>query len=705
MQLCCLYAIMLILNQLKANTMNKQIINRILTYGTIPLFFVLLSAQEIEEKELSPITTKAKKESEQNHQYANTNTFNAQSIQEHQATDLRNVFITDSSISVGGANTTSQKVYIRGLEDRLFNVSLDSASQFGNIFHHQGNILIDPMMLKNIKISKGISDFSLGFGGLAGSISINTKDAKDFLRPNQKFGAILGASGYTNQGYRANITSYFALDKTDGLLYLNQTNILGFYDGNGDKVTGSNSDNKSILLKLNQQIAQNDKISFSYSYLNENSNAPFATNLSSKNLALYSHKNQNHTASLSYEHKGLDSAPSIKSNLFFNQRALNLTPLESAGSSENSEASAKDIAFSNFGYNLGLKHNFEGIFSALEYGLNYQGMFVEDSLAKISAINRAKESANVYGGFLKGEFLFLENLIFNTQARYDMFDYFDKNAQNHLTHGPSASISLTYFPIDSLSLRAAYGYITSGALPGDATLLSDSNATIDKNLKAQSAQNLEFDIDYGLKHWCFRLALYYSILHNFINSYASDGHDHSQADHTHTAIRKNMQDNILIPGYEGGIGFNYGEFDSYVSIAQSFPTYKGYLLQDTYELGAVSGITYNLALSYYFKKIFLKISWVSQFVQKLDYTGYDIYNDEVGEISKDGYSVHNLYISWNGHKRWRFGLSINNIFNTFYIAQTSPFKSEAMENLANSSLKMAMANPGIDVRFELSYKF
>ena len=68
--------------------------------------------------------------------------------------------------------------------------------------------------------------------------------------------------------------------------------------------------------------------------------------------------------------------------------------------------------------------------------------------------------------------------------------------------------------------------------------------------------------------------------------------------------------------------------------------------------------------------------------------------------------MHNLYINWEplGEKRLSLRLSVNNIFNTFYIAQTSPFKNEAMESL-DSRVRGAMPNPGIDVRFEVGYQF
>lgn len=665
-----------------------------------------------EQKTLDPIYAQASRESARDHEYANTTTIDAKSLQSRQATSLRDVFALDSSVSVGGATTTAQKVYIRGLEDRLYSVNIDNASQYGNLFHHQGNITIDPMMIKDISVQKGTPDAYMGAGALAGSMSIRTKDARDFLRDGQKYGALVGLGGYSNQGFKTHLAGFFALKNTDALLWANWTNILGFSAGDGQWVQGSANNNKSLLFKLNQRLSERNTLTLSYNGLNETSTAPFATNLAERNVTLFAHTNYNHTATLGFTRQADSAKPSstqVRTNLYFNQRSLYLKPLSQAGANDHHEVGEKNIAFSNVGYNLALSNQFSVL--DLEYGLNYQGVFVADTAAPKDAINRAKESGHIYGGFIKTSYMPSEHWVLGVQSRYDVFNYFDKNNQTHLTQGFSPAASITYLPTSTLSLRASYAYLTRGAMPGDATLLGDKDVLIHKNLRPESIQNIELNADYSGSIFCARVAGYYSRLGDFINSYA---HDHDHSDHIHTpgephshgGLRQNMHAPIEVFGYEGGVGADYKGFSSYASIAQSFPTYKGYLLQDTYELGAVSGIIYNLSLQYEFPRYHLRFAWLSQFTQRVKYKGYDIYNDQTGFIDKAGYSVHNLYINWEplGEKRLSLRLSVNNIFNTFYIAQTSPFKNEAMESL-DSSVRRAMPNPGIDARFEVGYQF
>ena len=373
-------------------------------------------------------------------------------------------------------------------------------------------------------------------------MNIRTKDARDFLREGQKFGALVGLGGYSNQGYRANLAGFFALKNTDALLWANWSNILGFHagrgnGGNGEWVAGSANNNKSLLFKLNQQLSEQDSISLSYNGLNETSTAPFATNLAERNVTLFAHTNYNHTATLGYTHKADPSNPSstqVRTNLYFNQRSIYLKPLtqeaDNSHTNDHEEVSSKNIAFNNVGYNLSLSNQFS-VFD-IEYGLNYQGVFVADTAAPKDPINRAKESGHIYGGFVKSTYTPSEHFVLAAQSRYDVFNYFDKNNQTHLTQGFSPAASITYIPISSLSFRAGYAYLTRGAMPGDATLLGDSDVLIHKNLRPESIQNVELNADYSGSIFCARLAGYYSRLGNFINSYAHD-HDHHDHDHAH----------------------------------------------------------------------------------------------------------------------------------------------------------------------------
>ena len=662
---------------------------------------------------------------------ANIAKTSAQDIQSRQASTLSEVFAKDASISVGGASRATQKLYIRGLEDRLYSVNIDGASQFGSMFHHQGNVTIDPMMIKNITISKGVGRLDTSAGALAGSVEVQTKDARDLLRRDasgaliEKFGGAISGSGFSNVG---SVALFGASEKTDALAYVAREKTFYFRDGNGARVRGSEDAQNSWLLKLNHAINSKNKLSLSYSGVLGNSVAPFMANLASSDFSLYNFRTQNHSAALSHTYKpeGSSIAPSITSKFYFNNRDLALSRIGLAGIGDDEEARNMDIRLLNYGYMLSLDHHFHGILDSIKYGLNYQGSFITDRLAIPEGAHRNQESGNVYGAFVGATLSFLDSIALQAQSRYDVFTYFDRQGQSHLTQGFSPSLALQYIPIDELSFRLAYGMSTAGAMPSDASLLGNHEASISQNLKAQTSHNFEINMDFdknsdfGEVHsqrFYAHASGYAMMINDFINSFYAGaniehGHEeHGHEGHMHSLNKQNLAEMLLIPGFELKAGYELANAYAYkidinASIAQSFPMYRGYLLQDTYELGAVAGTQYNLGLSYNILRYGIKLSWLSNFTQRIAYEGYDIYNDERVRVDKGGYSVHNLYVNWTPKSARGLGvnLAITNIFNTFYISQTSPFKVHAFAS-GNNALRNAMPNPGINAKLELSYQF
>lgn len=82
-------------------------------------------------------------------------TITADDLDKRQAQDLNDIFRGDAEVSVGGSSGISQKIYVRGLEDTMLNISVDGAEQSGSLFHHQGRLSIEPELLKQVDVSAG----------------------------------------------------------------------------------------------------------------------------------------------------------------------------------------------------------------------------------------------------------------------------------------------------------------------------------------------------------------------------------------------------------------------------------------------------------------------------------------------------------------------------------------------------------------------
>ncbi|BEG57454.1 hypothetical protein NHP21005_11420 [Helicobacter sp. NHP21005] len=65
------------------------------------------------------------------------------------------------------------------------------------------------------------------------------------------------------------------------------------------------------------------------------------------------------------------------------------------------------------------------------------------------------------GGYVQANYNFLKNLIVGAGTRYDICLLKDKDGDNHMTSGFSPSATVLYNPIEALSLKLSYAYVTS----------------------------------------------------------------------------------------------------------------------------------------------------------------------------------------------------------------------------------------------------
>ncbi|PAF47772.1 hypothetical protein BKH46_02735 [Helicobacter sp. 12S02634-8] len=693
-----------------------------------------LYAQDTQDYTLDKVTATGERE----FQYNNKDYIGEKDLTQRQANQMSDVFATQPDVSVGGGGVMAQKIYVRGIEDRLLRVTIDGAAQNGNAFHHQGNTIIDPGMLKEVVITKGAANASAGPGALAGAISMTTKDASDLLAKGQNFGAYVASSFYTNFGVRENASVYGRGKHFDMLAYYTYQNIFYYREGDKtfknlfhpkpeDKVIGSPSEQNNVLLKANAYIDEKNKISFTYNLTHDDATRPFRANVTNAigegdngekfNFAqeLFHHIDSNNNLVLAYEHQGGENfgSPKVKLDAYGSIRNIHLTPKQAFSADQKKTdqegTTTRNIFLNNSGVDLKLSHPITPNYSnTLDYGFNYQNMTVMDKIKENPGAGRGQENSNIIGAYVQANYSFLKSLTIGAGTRYDVYTYLDKSSQNHTTQGFSPSIAILYNPLDALDFKLSYAYVTRGALPGDA-LLIDSDVMIDKHLKSEKGQNVEFDIDYTQEYFSLRGAVFYQVIGDFINSYGHGSSTDSDGTTRTGDMRLNLKDKINIYGYELGASFNYENFVATLGFARSYPTAKGYLIADTYELGATTGFNYTLRLQYTFPSIGLDISWLSRFVQDLDYTGYDIYNENYSHIHKPGYGVHNIYLNWTPThlKGLTFSVVLNNIFNKSYVDQTSPIKVEADGEASEevNQVRKALAQPGFDGRFEISYRF
>ncbi|SDX85897.1 TonB-dependent receptor domain-containing protein [Citreimonas salinaria] len=194
--------------------------------------------------------------------------------------DLSELFVAEPTIAVGSSIPMSQKVYVNGIEENNLAISIDGARQNNKIFHHNTTTLIDPALLKAVRIDPGVAPADAGPGALGGALAYETKDAADLLAPGDTFGGRYKFEYDSNGDVRSNSVSLYG---TGG-----RVEYLGFLkyatgdlreDGDGETIVGSGTDVLSGLGKMAYQTATGSRFELSYERVTDDEARPYRANI------------------------------------------------------------------------------------------------------------------------------------------------------------------------------------------------------------------------------------------------------------------------------------------------------------------------------------------------------------------------------------------------------------------------------------------
>lgn len=190
----------------------------------------------------------------------------AEKISVRQAGLLRDVLRDVPGITVGGTNGFHQKVFMRGVSEFGVNIKVDGARQMGDTFHHNGNLLLDPDLIKRVDVSVGGNSVSDGAGSLGGAIKFKTVDASDLLTRGKNFGAKV-KTGYNsnNRAWSNSLYVYGRLDNSlDLLTYYNHKDYnIGKTGGSYKQPVGGKGKDDNYLFKASWRPNTNHKFTAS----------------------------------------------------------------------------------------------------------------------------------------------------------------------------------------------------------------------------------------------------------------------------------------------------------------------------------------------------------------------------------------------------------------------------------------------------------
>lgn len=194
------------------------------------------------------------------------NEISEEEIEERNAATVADVFKGETSITASGGAPIAQKVFVNGVEESLLSVTIDGARQNKSAFHHAGNVLIDPALLKSVEVSAGLAPADAGPNALAGSIAYTTKDARDLLEEGDNFGGLYSLSGGTNgTGYRSSLSLFGREKNFEFLLHGTVASGDDYEDGDGNTIMGTEIETTDYVAKFAYASDAGKRLSFSAS--------------------------------------------------------------------------------------------------------------------------------------------------------------------------------------------------------------------------------------------------------------------------------------------------------------------------------------------------------------------------------------------------------------------------------------------------------
>ena len=611
-------------------------------------------------------------------------------IETKQADHLSDLLRDLPGVDVGGTHSINNRINIRGLQDENLDITLDGAKvQNANMFHHIGNLLINPDILKKADIQVGTN--SVVSGSLGGSVAFETKDGKDMLDAGKDFGARISSTYNSNDSIGGSITGYGKVSQnTDFLVYHNYLNKNDWKDGAGLETFGSDGEVQNTLVKLGHNLSDTQRVSISYDTLtDEGDYSPrpdFGRAYNEARTGLYTYPTEYNRETITLKHElNLGDKLVLNSTVYTNENELEryeklngTTPVRPGATQGllNGKVSTEGLTTKA---QSRLKTG--DILNTFTYGGLYdtQTSKVTWNGAKYGDNEKAKSGAL----YVENAVDFDNGLVLTPGVRYNHYDFdgvYGKIKDNKFTYGLASEYSLT----DNLTLLASATTLYKGVEMVDVLAANRVYAPDTTDLKAETGINKEVGFTYNADNLLGTNSIGFSFKY-----FDTDIDDYIKT----VGYEMTNAGTLNLKGFESSFLYKLDKFSGLVTYAHSKTNYEETGLSDSKEPGdSLSiGLDYKLLSN-------LSIAWDSLFGFKQDDVAGSEYN------IKDAYNVHDFAVNWKPKviKNLTLIAGVDNIFDEAYISHISENRSFLVgSNLVSTGDYEA----GRNVKVTLAYKF
>ena len=609
------------------------------------------------------------------------NSVNAEQIEKLQPTDLEDLFSQSPEVTIGGGPDFAQKLYIRGIEDQLLNITIDGAQQATRQFHHAGRISIEPELLKRVEVNAGAGNALSGPGALGGSVKFITKDPEDMLKPGKNFGGLVkGLFSSNTDSFKTNTSLFGRLtDDWSAMVSYTQSDVENYEDGDGDEQLGTEADQDYLFAKVVGHITDSQTVRLSYEKREDEGDRtqrpqwmfyPAPTGLPPRrgNL-LYFSESERETLTFNYELNPINNQYVDLSFTAFNTEIDLLQngpfgPFTGSGESKGFDLRNTSV--------LGIHK--------VTYGIDYR----EDETIAAGDGEDATDESKVRGAFIQDDIQLTDALLLSAGLRYDDYEFKnDFGGTSYDSNEVSHNIGLNYHFTDNWSAFASYAEAFKGQQAQDAFKVGFT--TLDPELKPEDAENIEFGIAYDSMTWFGSAKAYESEIQDVVADPAGS-----------PSVFQNIGD-LESDGYIFELGRRWDSLMARVSYHYNDAEVDG-MEANAYDHNGIANTvrdTFIASLDYQYDPQW-SFGWNARFVK-----GRDNIETSLGEVDQPGFGVHDFYAQWvpASNEDIRIALTVRNVFDKDYRAHAS------VPDFRPAFQVRGFHEPGRDVRLSAAWQF
>jgi hemoglobin/transferrin/lactoferrin receptor protein len=653
-------------------------------------------------------------------------------LQNYQASDLGDIFRHTPSVTVGGSLGIAQKIFVRGMEDSMVNVTVDGAPQTSTLFHHIGRVAIEPELLRSVEVQAGAGEATAGIGAVGGAIRFRTKSADDLLNKDEKFGGIVKASYFTNEGHKESISLFGKLTDNVGVLasYVN-VDRNNMDDGDGKEIPGTAAEQTLGFIKINAELTENQSLSLSYENRKEEGEFGKQTNWAPlEDDPLFASWGERETIVLNHA--------------WYLNDLVNLeTTIYSTESSFKRELYTWDASIKTTGFDL--RNTSDIGMHSITYG-------VERKVDKVHAQSYEDfggifdEKGTVTGVYLQDHWQLTDNFLLSFGGRFDAYKL-DHNGieanwikvngiwvietdangdpitsssafSTEKQDGFSGNIGFEYSFTDALKLSAGYAQALRGRQVADAFTVGE--LTPNPDLKPEEVDNTELGLQFNDGTWLFEASVYLSVINDVVFD-KFKGREGVFYENIGDLETKGVE---LVAGYQGDnfdviVSYNHNNVElnnaSFVwPDANDASGYSTVVLDGvdmaSYEYGGLGnavGDSLNVNVNYEINEQ-IQIGFNYNHVASLN--DIEVFHrsmelewvTELETVDKPSFDLVDAYVTYTPINNLRLDLSVHNLFDESYRSHGSVAD---YGHIPGYERVVGIKEAGRDVRLSVSYQF